>query len=65
MNKKRYNEMAKALELDNFKVEEYLKGDEKSYVQSPLEFADVALHHLQNRNEKPGGRLPWEIDFRI
>ena len=42
MNKKRYNEMAKALELDNFKVEEYLKGDEKSYVQSPLEFADVA-----------------------
>ena len=65
MNKKRYNEMAKALELDNFKVEEYLKGDEKSYVQSPLEFADVALHHLQNRNEKPGGRLPWDIDFRI
>ena len=61
----RIKEIAKALELDDSQIQKYLKGDEKSYVQSPLEFFDVAVDHLQNTSDKPGGRLPWEIDFRI
>ena len=61
----RVKEIAKALELDDSQIHKYLKGDEKSYVQSPLEFFDVAIEHLQNRGKNPGGILPWDIDFNI
>ena len=58
-------EIAKTLELDDSQIHKYLKGDEKSYVQSPLEFFDIAIDHLKNRGKNPGGILPWDIDFNI
>ena len=33
---KRMKEIAKTLELDDSQIHKYLKGDEKSYVQSTL-----------------------------
>ena len=62
---KRMKEIAKTLELDDSQIHKYLKGDEKSYVQSPLEFFDIAIDHLKNRGKNPGGILPWDIDFNI
>ena len=62
---KRAREIATRLELDEEQINKYSEGIEKSFVQSPLIFVDDALKHLRNKDEKPGGRLPWDIDFRI
>ena len=62
---KRAREIATRLELDETQVNKYSEGIEKSFVQSPLIFVDDALEHLKNKDAKPGGKLPWDIDFRI
>ena len=65
MDRRRAQQIAEKLELDDSVISKYAEATENSFVQSPLVFLDEALEHLSNRDNKPGGRLPWDIDFRI